>query len=181
MKVLAIVGSPRKNGNTDMLINQIIAGIQPNPSEFQKIYLYSYSILPCVDCRQCKKGNLLCPIKDDMPKLNVLLEQTDLLIFGTPIYWYGPTAKMKLFVDRFRPFIVNKKLAGKKGIVVIPSEEGPSICEPTIKMFEMSFQYLGIQMLGSFLTSAYEKGEIAQNKTEMDRAYDFGKNLAENN
>ena len=162
MQIFAVIGSPRKHGNTDLLIDQIFEGARANGHDCQKLYLYSQKILPCMDCRQCKQGNNICPIKDDMRQITVEIVNADLIIFGTPIYWYGPTGPMKIFVDRLRPFIVTRKLEGKKGVLVIPSEEGPSICEPTIKMFEMSFQYLGMISAGNFLATAYEKGEIAQ-------------------
>ncbi len=177
MKILALNGSPRKGGNTDLLIDQVFAGAQQHGHECQKLALYAYKIMPCVDCRRCKQGDHICPIKDDMPQLLQLMGNADILVFGTPIYWYGPTAKMKLLIDRLRPFIVTRGLAGKKGAIIIPSEEGPSICGPIVKMFEMSFQYLGMVNAGSFLATAYEKGEIAQNREEMQRALEFGEHF----
>ncbi len=177
MKILALNGSPRKGGNTDLLIDQVFAGARQHGHECQKIALYAYKISPCVDCRQCKQGDHVCPIKDDMPQLLHLMEAADILVFGTPIYWYGPTAKMKLLIDRLRPFIVTRGLAGKKGAIIVPYVEGPSICGPIVKMFEMSFQYLGMDNGGAFLTSAYEKGEIAKNPGEMQRALEFGQKL----
>ena len=175
--ILALNGSPRKGGNTDLLIDQIFKGARQNNHECQKIYLYSQKISPCVDCRQCKQGDNQCPTKDDMPQLMQLMAQADVLLFGTPIYWYGPTAKMKLLIDRLRPFIVTRGLAGKKGAIIVPSEEGPSICGPVVKMFEMSFQYLGMVNGGAFLAIAYEKGEIARDPGEMRRAFEFGNRL----
>ncbi|HMF31799.1 MAG TPA: flavodoxin family protein [Candidatus Lokiarchaeia archaeon] len=174
MNIVDLNGSPRKGGNTDVLIDQISAGCLQNGHKSKKIHLYSYKIAPCLDCRQCKEGDHRCPIKDDIPQLMQYLEQADLIIFGTPIYWYGPTAKMKLLIDRLRPYIETRLLAGKKGAIIVPSEEGPGICDPLVKMFEMSFQYLGMENVGAFLTTAYEKGEILQNAGEMDRAFEFG-------
>ncbi len=174
MKILAFNGSPRKGGNTDLLIDQVFAGAQQNGHKCEKFSLYSYKISPCVDCRQCKQGQHVCPIKDDVPQLLQRMVEADILVFGTPIYWYGPTAKMKLLIDRLRPFIVTRGLAGKKGAIIVPSEEGPSICGPVVKMFEMSFQYLGMVNGGALLATAYEKGEVAQKPGEMQRALEFG-------
>ena len=106
-----------------------------------------------------------------------LLEAADLIIFGTPVYWYGPTAKMKLLIDRMRPFIASGRLKGKKGIVVTPSEEGDSCCGPLIEMFKMSFEYLGLSFAGSILAKAYERGEIRNSPVALDRAYSLGKSL----
>lgn len=174
MQVLGIVGSPRKQGNTDILMGKLLKGCQKNNHTTEKIYLYDYNIEPCIDCRSCKKGDLECVLKDDMTALYAKVESSDTIIFGTPIYWYGPTAKMKLFIDRLRPFIANRKLEGKTGIVVIPSEEGPKICKPLLEMFEMSFKYLGMKYLGEIMVIAYEKGEIEKNESELKRAYELG-------
>jgi multimeric flavodoxin WrbA len=104
------------------------------------------------------------------------IQEADLIIFGTPLYWYGPSGKMKLFVDRLRPFVASEKLKGKKGVIVTPSAEGPQACEPLIQMFRMSFEYLGIEFTGEFLAIAYENGEIGQNQEVLKRAYEFGAN-----
>jgi multimeric flavodoxin WrbA len=101
----------------------------------------------------------------------------DLIIFGTPIYWYGPTGKMKLLIDRMRPFIADGKLKGEKGGVVTPSEEDPKACGPLLEMFRMSFDYLGMEFVGEVLATAYEKGEIKEKKEELKKAYEFGVSL----
>lgn len=175
MKVLALQGSPRKGGNTDLILDKILEGVECQGHTTEKISLYPLKILPCYDCRQCKKTPYTCPLKYDMHLLVESMIKSDIIIFGTPIYWYGPTAMMKLAVDRMRPFILNHQLAGKTGILVVPSEEGPSICDPLVKMFQMSFSYVGMAYGGAFLASAYEKGEIGKNLAEIQRAYEFGK------
>ena len=178
MHLVALNGSPRKQGNTDILLDQIIKGFTELKGTTEKVYLTQNKVQPCLDCRKCKASPYICPLKDDMPRLIPILEKAEVLVFGTPIYWYGPTAQMKLLIDRLRPFIVNKHLQGKLGVLVVPSEEGAPICDPIVKMFQMSFQYVGMNYGGAFLTAAYEKGEIVKNLSEMNRAYDFGKNLA---
>ena len=101
----------------------------------------------------------------------------DLIIFGTPIYYYGPTGQMKLLFDRMRPYGTSGKVKGKKGVIVAPSAEGAKCCGPLIKMFRMSFDYLGIDFAGKVLGTAYEKGEIEQDKRELKKAYDLGMSL----
>ena len=109
-----------------------------------------------------------------MTEIYPKLEEADLIVFGTPIYWYGPTAKMKLLIDRMRPFIASGKLKGKRGIVVTPSEEGESCCGPLMEMFRMSFEYLRITNAGSILAKAYERGEVRDNEEDLKRAYELG-------
>lgn len=177
MKILALIGSPRKGSNTDTLVDRILEGAGTRGHEWEKIYLYDYEIKPCFDCRKCKKDGFSCALKDDMENIYPRMDRADLIIFGTPIYWYGPTAKMKLLIDRMRPYISNGKLKGKKGMVVTPSEEGPRACGPLLDIFRMSFDYLGMESTGHILAVAYEKGEIRENEGELARAYELGSSL----
>lgn len=174
MKILAFIGSPRKGGNTDVLVEQILKGTKSKGCLSEKLYLYDYEIMPCLDCRRCKKENKMCALKDDMQMIYGKLQDADIIIFGTPVYWYGPSAKMKLLIDRLRPFIDSRGLKGKRGIVVSPSEEGKGCCGPLVEMFRMSFVYLGMDFSGSILAKAYERGEAKGNLNEMAKAYEMG-------
>lgn len=62
------------------------------------------------------------------------LDESDLIIFGTPVYFYGPPGPMKTFIDRLRPHIANNKIMDKKDILVAPSEEGPEYTEPRVEL-----------------------------------------------
>ena len=176
MRILAVIGSPRKGGNTDILVDEILKGAESKGHVAEKLRLYDYDILPGLDCRGCKRpdSGYTCVLSDGMREIYARLESADLIIFGTPIYWYGPTAKMKLFIDRLRPYIASRKLEGKKGMVVTPSEEGPVCCGPLLQMFAMSFEYLGMENAGSLLAQAYERGEIAKRPEELERAREIG-------
>jgi multimeric flavodoxin WrbA len=179
MKIFALIGSPRKGSNTDVLVDRILMGAGDNGHSFEKIYLYDFDISACIDCRKCKRSSSYCALEDGMSWIYPKLEEADLIVFGTPIYWYGPTAKMKLLIDRLRPFIASGKLKGKKGIIVTPSEEGDSCCGPLIEVFKMSFAYLGMAFTGSILAKAYERGEIKNNPVELTKAYDLGKSITD--
>ena len=174
MKILALIGSPRKGGNTDILVDRILEGSEKKGHTSDKIYLYKYKISPCTDCRKCKEGKHVCPIKDGMQEIYPKITHADLIIFGTPIYYYGPTGQMKLLFDRMRPYGANGKLKGKKGVIVAPSAEGAKCCGPLIRMFQMSFDYLGIDFAGKVFGTAYEKGEIEGDRKELKKAYHLG-------
>jgi multimeric flavodoxin WrbA len=112
-----------------------------------------------------------------MKKIYPKMDHADLIIFGTPIYWYGPTGPMKLLIDRMRPFAANKKLRGKKWIMVAPAQEGARACKPLIEMFSLSFDYLGMKYVGKLLATANERGEVKGNRKLMDRAFRLGVSL----
>jgi multimeric flavodoxin WrbA len=177
MKILALIGSPRIGGNTDILVDRLLQGTKSCGHATEKIYLYDCQILPCIDCRRCKKDDFTCHLSDGMSEIYPRLEEADLIVFGTPVYWYGPTGKMKLFIDRLRPFIASEKLKGKRGVVVTPSEEGESCSGPLMEMLCMSFKYLGMAYAGSILAKAYERGEVKDNEEDLKRAYELGATL----
>jgi multimeric flavodoxin WrbA len=179
MQILALNGSPRKQGNTDILIDEILRGAASNGHRAEKLRLYDYEIQACIDCRRCKQSEAgsACALKDGMQEIYPKLEAADVIIFGTPIYWYGPTAKMKLLIDRLRPFIPSRRLSGKRGMLVVPSEEGPDCCGPLQEMLRMSFEYLGMNAGESILARAYERGEIRQSPAELAKAFELGASL----
>ena len=177
MKVLALIGSPRKGSNTDILVDKILEGCKEKDYTFEKLYLYDLIISACTDCRLCKSDNYECAIKDDMQQIYPKMEKADVIIFGTPVYWYGPTGKMKLLIDRMRPFIASKKMQGKRGVLVVPSEEGPKACKALLEMFRMSFEYLGMRFVDSILATAYERAEVSSNTEDLNQAYNLGTSL----
>jgi multimeric flavodoxin WrbA len=177
MKILGLVGSPRRGSNTDLLVSAILEGTSSNNHITEKNYLYDFDIAACVDCRACKKGNFKCALRDSMQMLYPKLEEADVIVFGTPLYWYGPFAKMKLLIDRLRPFIASKGLKGKKAVLAIPSEEGAEACNHTIGMFTLSFEYLGIEMAGKLTPKASERAEIKKQPQTLKEALELGKAL----
>ena len=177
MKILAFIGSPRKGSNTDLLVDQILEGSEEGKHTSEKRYLYDFKILPCIDCRACKRGDFVCLLNDGMRKIYPKMEKADLIVFGTPNYWYGPTGKMKLLIDRMRPFVANKKLKGKKWVIVSPSAEGPNSCRLLVEMLRLSCNYLGMKFAGKILAKAYERGEIKKDQKALKKALQFGTSL----
>ena len=100
MKVLGISGSPRKNGNTDLLIQTVLQGAQANGLDTQFVSLFDLDIQDCNGCEGCAKSNK-CIIKDDMRSIYALMEETDAVILGSPTYFYNVTGIMKNFLDIF--------------------------------------------------------------------------------
>ncbi|MDC7234795.1 MAG: flavodoxin family protein [Spirochaetales bacterium] len=177
MNILAINGSPRKKGNTEILLRTIMESVPGEGHSFDLISPSYMKISPCIACDACKKGNHLCVLKDDMQSVYEKLDAADVIIFGTPIYWFGPSAQIKTVIDRLRPYADNHKLTGKQALVVTPAADGPGDCEPAIEMFKRSFSYLNMKFTGSVPGTAYRKGEILQDGEAMNAARSLGQGL----
>ena len=99
MKVLAISGSPRKNGNTALLLSKALEGAQEAGAETELFSVAGKDLRGCDGCWACVKTGK-CHLKDDLEPLYGLMQEADGIIFGTPIYFWGMTAQMKAIIDR---------------------------------------------------------------------------------
>lgn len=114
MKILGISGSPRKNGNTEKMINHI-----SKDNSLNMIRLYDLNIRPCTACEGCSKMGK-CVIKDDMVNIIEKVKESDVLILGSPIYWWNVTAPFKAFMDRWYSKDVRSIIASKKIVIALP-------------------------------------------------------------
>ena len=89
--ILGVVGSPRKRGNTHTLVSRILEGAAAEGAAAETLFLGDLDIRECDGCHICWKGRQ-CSKKDDMNKIYPKIIQSDIIVFGTPVYWYGPTA-----------------------------------------------------------------------------------------
>ena len=84
-----------------------------------------------------------CIIQDEMKEIYERIAAADILIIACPIYWFGPSAKTKLLLDRLRPYYYNRNLKAKKAALILAAGSGQSDCDLTIEMFKRSFLTLG--------------------------------------
>jgi len=181
VKIVALMGSPRKGSNTDTLLDEFIKGAKKAGKTVDKLSVYDLKIQPCVDCRTCKREPYACKIKDDMQRVYTLLSAADLIVFATPVYWWGPSAPMKLLIDRMRPFgSSNRKLKGKKAVLIAPSGDAPETVQVIVQQFEKIFRLLGVNFTDKIMVQAYNTGDIQQNQTVLKQAYELGERIQRN-
>ena len=99
LKVVGIVGSPRKGMNTDTLVTKVLEGALSGGAETEKIYLNDLEIKPCQACDRSPAPDY-CFYKDGMEIIYNLLETADALVIGTPAYYGSVSAQLKLLLDR---------------------------------------------------------------------------------
>ncbi len=99
MKILGIVGSPRKEGNTSNLVQEALKPFKEQGAITDLLYLGDHEIKGCHGCEGCQK-TYKCVIEDDMQKIYPLILEADALILGSPTYFYSVTSDMKAFIDR---------------------------------------------------------------------------------
>lgn len=101
-KVLTIETSPRKHGNTEIMAERFLEGAKEAGHETERISLYDQNLQFCRGCLACQKTRE-CVIKDDVSVLLRKIQDADVLVFSTPIYFYEMTGQMKTLLDRTNP------------------------------------------------------------------------------
>lgn len=143
MKVIGIIASPRKEGNTAWIINKILEGAKEEGAETQSWYFSDLDIKPCQGCLCChSKGARGCVINDDMQKLYVAIDDADAIVLGSPIYMGQMSAQAKIITDRlfaqisprFSPHY--KEKATKKKLILVFTQGNPDS-----SMFQLYFEY----------------------------------------
>lgn len=192
VKILGVSGSPRKGGNTDILLDNFLKGAESAGAETKKVLLMEYSIESCIGCEACRKAGTCTRFHDGMELLYPEIEEAKGLILGSPTYNYNVTAPMKAFIDRLYPYYnftderpgpYSSKLGdqGRKALVftvceqVIPEEMGF-----TLEALGMPLEALGYEVVEKFLAmKCFAKGAVLKNEELLEKAFESGKKLAE--
>ncbi len=125
MKVLGISGSPRKNGNTEILVEHALKPFQDAGWEIQRFFMSEKTINPCVACEFCHETGLCAVAGDDRDSLLEAYIRCDAVIMGSPVYYRNVTAQLKALFDRSYSFGRYKPLEGKPtGAIAVGRGEG---------------------------------------------------------
>src|SRR4030043_1771970 len=172
MRVLGILGSPRAGGNSDILLDQALAGAREAGAEVEKIVLSQKKISGCLDCGKCNETGV-CAIKDDMLEIHKKILEADALIHSVPVYFWAMTAQMKAYLDRWCAFFdaewqlhkaYRPKMKGKRiGLITVCGDPNVSTADPIVHSFKNTCQFAGLNLLEVVQASAGAKGGIANN------------------
>jgi len=182
-KVLILKGSPRKNGNSSVLADQVAFGAQKHGAEVESFRVHAMNIQPCDACDSCLETNGVCVIGDDMQMLYPKIRHADTLVLASPIYWFTFSAQLKLCIDRWYAFQPIRKEAwsGKNiGIVLTYGDSDPyeSGAVNAMYTFQSMFRYLELEIAGMVYGSASEIGDVEKQPELMQKAYQLGEKLA---
>ena len=183
MKVIGFVGSPRKGGNTETLVAEVLRGAASVGAETEQVSLAKARISPCRACDGCRRGKR-CQLEDEMQPLYDKLLEADVIVLGTPIYFWGPSAQAKAFVDRWYAMDqegVREKLAGKRFLLVCAfADSNLTTASATVSMMRTATEYLGMEFHEPLLAAnCWEKGDAAANSALMRKAFELGVKLGQ--
>ncbi|MCD6319473.1 MAG: flavodoxin family protein [Candidatus Desulfofervidaceae bacterium] len=182
MKLLAIYGSPRIQGNSELLLDNFLEGAKASGCRITRLYVRDLNIFPCTACGECEKTGY-CPLQDDMQIVYPLLLDTDALVVATPVYFYGVPAQLKALIDRCQ--LIWQKNKKKKPLFLKPGylisvggAKGQHAFDGVILTIKYFFLTLGVK-LEQILTYAGvdAAGAIKQHPSALNEVHTAGGRL----
>ena len=172
--VLGIVGSPRRNSNTEILVDEVLSGAAKAGAQIGKVILSELDINPCDACDRCRDSQS-CAKQDDMAPVLELMNQSQIWILGTPIYWWGPSAQMKTFIDRWYG-ARHAKFQKRNVILTLPLGGGNErYVQPTVDMFKYIMNYLNMNHFATIVApGVYRRGVVSEKTKILAAAHQTG-------
>lgn len=184
-RVLVLLGSPRKKGNSTILARQITKGAESMGAKVETIYLNGMDISPCQGCYYCQQEKRPgCAVDDDMQSVYPKLLESDAWVIASPVYWFSMSAQTKIFMDRcfamFRDTPEQSPFFNKRIAIAMSygdSDAFNSGCVNALRSFQDAYNYVGARIVGMVYGSAEKPGEIMSNQGLMQQAEELGKKL----
>lgn len=175
--ILILMGSPRKNGNTELLANAFANGAEINNS-VEIINVTDYAVNPCCGCEQCSKSiENKCVQSDDMQLLYGKLANADIIVISSPVYFYGISSQLKTVVDRLHTPMRNTFRVKKLALLLIAGAELPEVFDSIILQYKLILDYFNLESIGEiFVKGVRTKGAIV-NSEKLSEAYKLGKSI----
>ena len=191
MKVLAFLGSPRKGGNSEVLLGAVLRGVERGGSKTEIVRLCDLSIDPCLNCGGCDDTGE-CILDDDMTLLYDKIIAVPRIILASPIFFYGITAQAKAFIDRTQALWNRKRLLKDKGLwqksaerrgffVSVAATKGAKVFEGAILTMKYGYDAMDIKYSGEFLVRGVEgMGKMARLTDTLREAEEAGEKFIQN-
>lgn len=186
MKILAIHGSPRRGGNTEILLDAFIEGAKSAGALVEKVSLYEQKFSPCIECGECDHLGE-CVLRDDMDGLYGKYLESDLLVVATPVFFYSHTSYVQAFFERFQAFWARKYRLGlphplaktPKGILLsLGATKGKKLFEGLVRSFKFVMDAgWGTYAGGLFFREIDKKGDILKHPDALQKALNLGKSV----
>lgn len=190
-KILLVGGSPRKNGNSDSLIQSAAQGVADQQIDHEIVFLREYQFQPCVGCEQCRKDKICTRLNDGMTLLYTKIVDTHGILLASPVHHYNVTSWMKAFIDRLycfydfentTPRAWSSRLAGQGRLAATIG-----VCEQVDKK-DMGFvmeamqwplKALGYKLVGEQrVFGIFDRGKVRREPDLLEEAFKLGCKLA---
>ena len=184
MKILGICGSPRRSGNTEVLLKEALKGAGDAGAEVEEVFLRDKTISPCLEIYGCTKQGR-CVIKDDFHEVATKMIQADGLILASPIFFYTVSAHTKMLIDRCQSLWVKRYLLNspispgrpprKGAFIAVGATRGKRLFDGVLLTVRYFFDALEVDLSDTLLVRGVDKkGEIFDHPQEIQAACELG-------
>lgn len=191
MRVLGISGSPRRGGNTDILLHEVLKGAASKGADIKILYLNDLHIAPCQECAGCDQTGECIYQNDDMRTVYEELRLADVIVLASPLFFMGVTAQAKAMIDRCQQFWVRKYVLKepplgdrrkRKGLFIsVGGRKAPDLFVGALATVKIFFRVLDVEYVGGLLYPGIDaKGDIGKKPETLREAFLTGQKLVEN-
>lgn len=176
-KVFIVSSTLRKNGNSDVLAEEFARGARENGNEVTKVNVRDMDLKFCIGCLSCNRTHK-CVIRDGMNELYDIVQNSDVLVFATPVYYYAVCGQLKTFLDRLNPLFGRENKFKQVYLLATSAEAEKHAMDGSIKDIQGWIDcFDGVEFAGVIYgTGATAVGDI-QNTNAPLQAYEMGKSI----
>ena len=177
MNILILSGSPRKGGNTDLLVEAFVKGASQK-HHVEVVSVRDYKVNPCMGCNVCfKSKDNTCVQKDDMSMIYEKMAHTDMLVISSPVYFYGLSAQLKAIIDRCHNPIRDTFKIKKTAILLVGAATLPELFDSILAQYQLCLNFFKLEDAGRVLVRGVkDKGDI-KNTDALNEAFELGQEI----
>ncbi len=172
--IVVFVGSMRKGGNTDLLVQAFCKGAK-RKNTIDIISVADYKVNPCTGCNSCftKKGNK-CFQNDDMNLIYDKLKTADVLVVASPVYFYSISAQLKAIIDRLHNPMRNEFKIKRLALLLVGAADLPNLFDSIKAQYQLTLDFFGLENIGMVLVRGVKNKCDIKGNIALKRAYDLG-------
>ena len=177
MNILILSCSPRRGGNTELLVEAFVKGASQK-HHVEVVSVHDYKVNPCMGCNACfrNKSNS-CVQKDDMPLIYEKMAVADMLVIASPVYFYGLSAQLKAVIERFHNPIRDTYHIKKTALLLVGAASLPELFDGILAQYRLCLNFFKLEDAGRVLVRGVkDKGDI-QNTEAIQKANELGLNI----
>ena len=178
MNILILSGSPRKGGNTELLVEAFVKGASQK-HHVEVVSVHDYKVNPCMGCNACFKNEAhACAQKDDMTIIYEKMANVDMLVIASPVYFYGLSAQLKAVIDRFHNPIRDTFRIKKMALLLVGAATLPELFDSILAQYRLCLNFFKLEDAGHVLVRGVkEKGDI-KNTDALNEAFKLGQSIS---
>lgn len=177
MKIVVLEGSPNKNGSSNLLAERFICGAKEAGHSVDVIDAAHANIRPCIGCIHCGYEGP-CSQNDDMNEIRQKILGSDMIVFVTPLYYYGMSAQLKILIDRFCAFNSSIQRKQMKSALLAAAWNGDNWTFEALEAhYKTLVRYLNLKDQGMVLGKGCGTPSMTKSSVYPDKAYELGKKI----